>query len=962
MKKSGILIGAMGWLLWWPAVAQDTLTIREGAEITHQAELVVYELEDLLNVITNTDIGSKMTQDLIRNSYSSSKNQIFYDEKVIIESDDDPDATLKNFKDAEVPKYLNTLDLYYEKSSEPSVSLTSVKTSPVKKSDYYYVRTYFERNFENKHKQKNKGYATVPRVADVRVDNVDGKWQARIIGISFFGPEEDLNTPENNVELIAGDDDVLGKSVASLERNRSVDADMIKQEIANLFAEEMRKLKEVGSAEETEKKNEYEEAIKMGDQAYAEKRYQAAKDAYEAAIVIYPYKYHPKVRLNEIARLTERSNQYEDFVRKAKHARSIRKYEDAITFYQKALELQPDQRKLNDEIMAISSTIREVSLPKNEMMAGDYDAAMKSCNKLIRTHSDHPERFPELFLMRGICYAKEDKTKQALKDFTDAISYDPQYLDAYRERGQLYAKSGELAQAVADYDVIVSFLPDDPRYLSERANLKRRMGSVDGAIDDYQKVIALAPSSQVYYEKAMLHYQQEAYRKALASLENAIHLDAHDGKMYFQRGLTQVRLQNYNEAQQDFTLALEKGLGTEEQKAIRQESEQLYREGLAALDQKAYDTALEILRNAAVLDPTNVTVWFKLGEVYELQRRYEDAIGAYTQIIEQEETNWMAWYKRGVSQLKLRSYDRAVNDLLRVRQLQVHYFPALVGLGDVYAAQRDFGKAIDEYEKAIATIRDRQKKDKIDDYQSRLADIYVRIGDAKIELADYKEAMEKFEEATKLDKKAGAPLFYRGKVYYITGDYDKALKDLSEAITLKYDNPEVRFVRALTYQANNDYPNAIKDLGVVMESSDTAEYPEAFMYRAMVYRRKTNNLQDALHDLETFQHRVVTPGPLFHTTLGLVQLDLNNPENAKSQFARARAAADNYGPAWLGEACLVAREAKTDEALALCEKAFNAGQVTVPMIDEAESTYLADLKKSKKYRKLRRAYEAKLKK
>jgi len=168
---------------------QIELTEEDKEAIKFKSKDFMRELESLLNLIKDPTIESIKLKELIENSYTSSANQIFLDENVIIEDDIDPnffDYTAQ--KNSEVPKYLNDLELFYEKSEAATISIENIEAYDVSQKDYIFLPVYFETTFEGKHIVIDRPYGTVQRIATIKAEKEDGLWKALIVSIVFYNP------------------------------------------------------------------------------------------------------------------------------------------------------------------------------------------------------------------------------------------------------------------------------------------------------------------------------------------------------------------------------------------------------------------------------------------------------------------------------------------------------------------------------------------------------------------------------------------------------------------------------------------------------------------------------------------------------------------------------------------------------------------------------------------------------
>jgi len=213
------------------------------------------------------------------------------------------------------------------------------------------------------------------------------------------------------------------------------------------------------------------------------------------------------------------------------------------------------------------------------------------------------------------------------------------------------------------------------------------------------------------------------------------------------------------------SLLLALALGFAVQAALAQEDQQERKtKQTAAMSQKVYEelTAVQELVEAKnyaeaqgkltdlqqrpKLTPyEKAQVWNLTGYSYYLQERYEDAIGAYEQVLKQED----------------------LPEALMLSTLKTK-------------AQLQF--TVENYQGALETIQDLMTK-----VTEPSADVYMLLGQAYFQLGDYKKALDPIRTAVDMYKKQGNTpnenwLLLLRVCYYEMGDYPNMIKVLEELI------------------------------------------------------------------------------------------------------------------------------------------------------------------------------------
>ncbi|UZR92498.1 hypothetical protein [Chondrinema litorale] len=173
----------------FPAIVRaQSLSSDDKLKIQYEAGQFIQEFELLMNTIASPGLSKLERDKLKENSYTESANQIFLDNKVIVEDDIDPSyyQSSNKVKDLNIERYLNDLDLFYSKSDNPTISFTNIKTSEVKQGSYIYLEVYFEGKFTGKHQTIFENYKPTKRVATIIAKKEGRSWKMLIGSIVFY--------------------------------------------------------------------------------------------------------------------------------------------------------------------------------------------------------------------------------------------------------------------------------------------------------------------------------------------------------------------------------------------------------------------------------------------------------------------------------------------------------------------------------------------------------------------------------------------------------------------------------------------------------------------------------------------------------------------------------------------------------------------------------------------------------
>lgn len=126
---------------------------------------------------------------------------------------------------------------------------------------------------------------------------------------------------------------------------------------------------------------------------------------------------------------------------------------------------------------------------------------------------------------RANAYYRKDEYDLAIKDYTLALKLRPKDSEVYWQRGRAYLDKGELGLAIADCSRSLEINPKQPAAYFIRGNAYRAKGEFDPAINDYSRYIELKPDQKGfdgYYGRAMAYKAKGEVNEALSDLKKAV--------------------------------------------------------------------------------------------------------------------------------------------------------------------------------------------------------------------------------------------------------------------------------------------------------------------------------------------------------------------------------------------------------------------------------------------------------
>jgi len=249
--------------------------------------------------------------------------------------------------------------------------------------------------------------------------------------------------------------------------------------------------------------------------------------------------------------------------------------------------------------------------------------------------------------------------------YKNLLKDDPENVGLLNDLGSLYQKSGRDADAIPIYKQIISMSPDDVDALNNLGGIYRRVKKFDKSIEVLEKaIIADENNIQSFYNLGFTYKLMGNYEEALQCFNRVVEENQEDVLAYNHLGSIYA-LQNKHE---DAVSSYQRGLKVDPNHPIlhlnlAKSYEKLGRLDLAAneyeaslrskpgwleaidsyadlmLSRNMTKNAADLVGQAIMLNPQNVKMHAKMGDVYTKQNGYDDAEAEYNTALKWDPEN-----------------------------------------------------------------------------------------------------------------------------------------------------------------------------------------------------------------------------------------------------------------------------------------------------------------------------------
>lgn len=330
---------------------------------------------------------------------------------------------------------------------------------------------------------------------------------------------------------------------------------------------------------------------------------------------------------------------------------------------------------------ALAGPTLAATTPENRLKARDAATALIKGNaglavelytQALADPSISNDRRATLLNDRAVAYVRLGRTREALKDYNQAVELFPENAAAYNNRGNLLMALGFDDEALKDFNRAVALAPGYAAAYNNRAGALMRLGKTSQAVEDFTRAVRLLPSNAAplsgrgrahlaegrphaairdftravttntrfaegYRSRAEAKLAVEQYNEAIEDLSRAIAFDAKVPDHYLLRGHAYLVLGDPKAAVADFTRVTELAPKSASGHEAR---------GLGATFAEDFDGALADLNNAISLNPRSATAFayraFAYAQSGQLGLAKQDVVTARKLDERNAEVHWAA--------------------------------------------------------------------------------------------------------------------------------------------------------------------------------------------------------------------------------------------------------------------------------------------------------------------------------
>ena len=498
-----------------------------------------------------------------------------------------------------------------------------------------------------------------------------------------------------------------------------------------------------------------------------------------------------------------------------------KKYEEAAEYLERAEEETSD---VYDKLGAMSNLAQVL------VSMGEYEKAVDECERVLALDAGY---YP-VYLTRQEAYFEMRNAQGVVDDYHRAVEIYPGHYKPYLMAVQVFLIYDQYDDAKQTIDCALEnqvefsdrmkyFHAKTLRYLSESQEdrkqpmeilqeLKRSLNPADTDMEDL---------SEIDFEIALLHWDDDRYDQALEYLEKAIRRNPSKSQHFMVKGEILRGKGEYVKALDAYAAARED---------YDETAGYYYGIGCCRQELGEEEEALKNFLEAVKWNDSYRDVNEKIADIYMERYRRTCAVKEYKQAVHyadlevEKQENCYILVHRGLMHRTAMRLQKAIRDFEKALTYQPEDWAAYNNIGYSYKHMGEYEKSIEMYEKSLEMLN-RHGDRRVLPY-SNMADCYEILGDYARAIICYQKDLEWYPDRT---------VFYEeiGDLYFYMKDYENAIKSYETAGSRWNDKEhllkigDVWFARGKIRRAKAFYRKAVQTADIredaYMRHSDYAE-------------------------------------------------------------------------------------------------------------------------------------------
>jgi tetratricopeptide (TPR) repeat protein len=310
-------------------------------------------------------------------------------------------------------------------------------------------------------------------------------------------------------------------------------------------------------------------------------------------------------------------------------------------------------------------------------------------------------------------------------------------------------------------------------------------GDIEQTAQQMKDYVEIKPENATAHNIIGLdHYTKQLYDAALDEFRIAEELDPDEPQYSYNKALTLVRLERYDEAEE----ALENTTGLKEGEYLRQiyaeliplnRAKGLYNAGHDAMRKGDRIRAIDLFKSALRIRPDMVEAYVNLGVLYRTWNDTNKQIKYFKEAVRLKPDAPDIHYNLGLAYFDAEMYPKAMEEFTWAIELDSYHRMAHFKLGMVFHIAQNYADAAAEFQRCL-------------EIYPKWFDAHLNLGTSYLKTGNVDGAIEQFEEAVKLRPSSAEAHYNLGEAYMRAKEFDKTAALFQKALEIDPAHKQAR--------------------------------------------------------------------------------------------------------------------------------------------------------------------------
>ncbi len=261
---------------------------------------------------------------------------------------------------------------------------------------------------------------------------------------------------------------------------------------------------------------EFDKFIAAADKAYKKEDYPEALSNYEQALELVPDEPRTKKRVEEISQILYTLNNFNEFVSQADKQFDAESYATAKSLYEKANELKAGDKHVQERIAEIAQIIAQQGVDEQ------YAQLIEQADNMLalKNYEDARGKYTEALQIKPKEQYPKDKLDEIASTLAEIARLDRQYKDLIAEGDRLFARE--------DYGDAKSTFAEAAQLKPEETYPPEMMDKIDGLIAEQERLVQAAAEAEAARLAAIQAEKDKNYNDAIARADELFSAESYE--------------------------------------------------------------------------------------------------------------------------------------------------------------------------------------------------------------------------------------------------------------------------------------------------------------------------------------------------------------------------------------------------------------------------------------------------